>query len=117
MNTRTLIAVFGLSIVVGCQSKEIFYWDDYSGTLYALKKSPDDKTLKSHKEMLVKIITGAGNKGMKIPPGVHAEYGYLLLKEGKEAEGMGYLDNELTMYPESRVLIIRLKDEYARGKK
>jgi len=117
MNTRILIAVFGFCIFVGCQPKEIFYWDDYSETLYALKKSPDEKTLKSHKEMLVKIITGAGGKKMRIPPGVHAEYGYLLLKAGREAEGMDYLDRELNIYPESRVFILRLRNEYARGKK
>lgn len=117
MTARTLVLALGVCIFLGCQPQGIFYWDDYSETLYALKKSPDEKTLKAHKEMLVKIITGAGSKKLKVPPGVHAEYGYLLLKEGKEAEGMEYLDKELTMYPESRVFVVRLKDEYARGKK
>jgi hypothetical protein len=45
----------------------------------------------------------------KVPPGVNAEYGYLLLKEDNEVEGMEFLDKEMGLYPESVIFIQRIK--------
>ena len=56
-------------------------------------------------------------KNKIVPPGVNAEYGYLLLKEGQENEGFAYLAKEIELYPESTVFITRIKDEYAKVKK
>jgi hypothetical protein len=52
-----------------------------------------------------------------VPPGACAEYGYLLIKEGKDQDGLMYLDKEQALYPESAVFIQRIKDEMQRGKK
>ncbi len=108
-----------LSIVtlIGCNpAQNAFYWGDYSESLYAFKKNPDQKTLEAHKKSLLEIITESPKKKMKIPPGICAEYGYLLLKDGKEKEGLDYLGQEQTLYPESKTFVQRVKDEYLRGK-
>lgn len=105
-------------IVIGCASpSKTFYWGNYSSTLYDFKKGPDEKTLTEHRKQLLLIIETSEKKKSKVPPGVYAEYGYFFLKEGKEADGMSYLDKEIETYPESGVFIKRIKDEYARGKK
>lgn len=117
MKTKYLFFVLLLAFFTGCVSKPIFYWGTYSETLYNYKKSPDGKTLDAHKKSLVNIITNSTRLRMRVPPGVYAEYGVLLIKEGKEKEGIENLDKELALYPESAVFIKRFKDELARGKK
>lgn len=110
------IAVFIL--LTGCQtSRETFYWGNYSATLYELKRNPDDKTIDAHKKELLLIVEKSGKMKKQVPPGVYAEYGYILLKEGNEIEGMEYLTKEETSYPESAVFIKKIKAEYERGKK
>ncbi len=118
MRTFAFFSFLSALLFVGCATTDkTFYWGDYSETLYDFKKSPDEKTLKAHSDQLLLIISEAPNKNKPVPPGVYAEYGYILLKQGKETEGMGYLDKEMGLYPESIVFIKRIKSEYARGKK
>ena len=111
-----LIFIFLVSFLVlygcGTTSKDTFYWGNYSLTLYDYKKNPDEKTLEAHKKEILSVIEYADKWERKVPPGVYAEYGYLLLKEGNETEGMEYLDKEVTLYPESSVFIERIKNNY-----
>lgn len=106
-------------ILVGCgtSSNGSFYWGNYSSTLYDYKKNPDDKTLEAHKKELLSVIEISAKKNKVVPPGVNAEYGYILLKNGQENEGFEYLAKEIELYPESSVFITRIKDEYNKGKK
>ena len=114
--TLVLISLLGC-FVCGCNPPPIFYWGDYSETLYTYKKTPDKKTLDAHKKTLLNIISEAPKNKQRIPPGVCAEYGYLLLNEGKESEGLEFLRKEQELFPESRSFIQRLINEYQRGKK
>jgi hypothetical protein len=43
-----------------------------------------------------------------VPPGVNAEYGYLLYKAGKKDEGLALLRAETKAYPESEKFISRI---------
>lgn len=118
MKATIIGAILSIVVLIGCNPTQgAFYWGDYSESLYAFKKNPDEKTLDAHKKSLLEIITESPKKDMKIPPGVCAEYGYLLLKGGNEKDGLEYLDKEQTLFPESKIFIQRVKDEYLRGKK
>ena len=118
MKIPHIVTFLTLALLAGCASSEkTFYWGEYSSTLYDLKKEPDEKTLGAHKKGLLLIIEESGKRHKQIPPGVNAEYGYLLLQSGNEAEGMEFLDKESTLYPESVVFIDRIKSEYSRRKK
>jgi hypothetical protein len=117
MIKKYLIFSLLLALMVGCVPTTLFYWGDYSSTLYAYKKDPNNNTIAAHKKSLSEIIYVSGRNGKKVPPGIYAEFGYMLIKEGKEKEGMEYLEKEMTSYPESEVLIKHLKDELARGQK
>ncbi len=119
MKLLPVIAVIVLVTITGCSpsSSTTYYWGNYSSSLYDYKKAPDEKTLAAHVTQLVKIIEQADKKGKKVPPGIHAEYGYFLLKEGKEQEGMEHLDKEISLYPESLTFIKIIKAQYTKGKK
>jgi hypothetical protein len=117
MNIKNLFYLFSLVFLIGCAPQPLFYWGDYSSSLYDYKKSPDEKTLAAHEKSLLDIIVTSPKKHLHVPPGIYAEYGYLLINDGKENEGLEYFDKEIVLYPESKVFVQRLKDELARGKK
>lgn len=104
---------------IGCatQKKGIFYWGDYSKTLYALKKTPNDETLTKHKNELQEIIGKSAEMNKKVPPGVYAEYGFILAREGDAQEAEKYFKLEAQTYPEAtpfmEKLVANLKDSKA----
>ena len=113
MKSLISYSVFVLFLFSACQPAiHTFYWGNYSSTLYEYKKNPDDKTLEAHKAQILIIFDESKENNLQVPPGVNAEYGYILLKEGKEKEGMEYLDREMLLYPESVVFLKRIKLEY-----
>lgn len=113
--TLLLVPVFAL--LIGCVPPQTtFFWGEYSSTLYNYKKTPDDKTREEHKKALLVIITESPNKRLPVPPGVQAEYGYMLILEGKDKEGLEFFEKEILLYPESRIFIERLKQALNRGK-
>ncbi|MCU7493903.1 MAG: DUF4810 domain-containing protein [Ignavibacteria bacterium] len=109
---KALIISFGLllsTFVIGCShSQDLYYWGDYSNTLYELKKSPDEKSMAAHTEMLKSIIENSKKLNKRVPPGVYCEYGYMLLKTNHQAEARQYFELEMQTYPESKVFIDRL---------
>ncbi len=80
----------------------------HSTSLYAYRYNPSDKTYNSHKALLLKIISESELTNERIPPGICAEYGYLMSKEGKGKEAVRYYRLEKSIYPESMVLMDRL---------
>jgi len=120
LKTVILLFAFVLSlIIVGCgtTSKDTFYWGNYSTTLYDYKKNPGEETYEAHKKELLSLMEISAQKNKAVPPGLNAEYGYILLKEGLGDEGLQYLSKEIELYPESATFINRIKDEYNKGTK
>ena len=92
--------------------KPMYSWGNYSSSLYKLKKNPCEENLVKHKQVLLKIIEDSKENGLRVPPGVYCEYGYILMKEGKPDEALSYYDLEEKTYPESIVFIQRLKSQF-----
>ena len=88
-----------------------YAWGNYPLSLYQLKKEPSDANLQAHKQVLVQIIQASNRQSMRVPPGVSAEYGYILAREGQVEEGIKYLDLEAKTYPESTVFVERVKTQ------
>ncbi len=117
MNKICFIVILSVCFSAGCaMQKPIYTWGDYSSSLYKLKKEPNDENLIRHKQVLVKIVEDSKENGLRVPPGVYCEYGYILLKEGKNDEALRYFDLEQQTYPESTVLIQRLKSQISKSK-
>ncbi len=103
---------------MGCAAKpKMYYWENYSKSLYDYKKNPSDKTLLEHKQALLKVIEVSQQHQTRVPPGVCCEYAYILMKEGNNKEAMKYLTMEEQVYPESRPFVARLKNKIEVQKK
>ena len=92
-----------------------YYWGDYSQTLYKYTKDPSETTLAEHVEELEDIISTSEEKGLKVPPGIHAELGYIKARQGNDTLAMGYYEKEMSLYPESRLFLERLTVETSKG--
>jgi hypothetical protein len=105
-----ILLIFGMAILLtACVAKpKMYYWGDYAETLYAYKAEPSAKTLAEHYSSIHDIFTKSQQYGLRVPPGVYAEYATLLMKENKPLEALEYFQKEKDTYPESRVLMDRM---------
>lgn len=103
----TITAVLALS---GCATvtEAGYYWGNYSSTLYNYVKNPSDETVAAHVEELEEIINESAARDLRVPPGVHAELGYIRAKQGDEATSLAHYESEMTLYPESRLFLERV---------
>ena len=101
----------------GCATgnKQMYYWGNYSSSLYKYKKAPNNETLDAHKQALVKIIEESKKEDMRVPPGVYCEYGYILMQEGKNTDAVNYFDLEEQTYPESKTFTQTLRAKFDKG--
>ncbi|MEQ9396124.1 DUF4810 domain-containing protein [Haliea sp.] len=99
-----------LTLLVGCSTvtEAGYYWGNYSSTLYAYTKSPSDVTQLAHIETLQDIVDKSNEKGLRVPPGIFAELGYLSSKRNEVGLAIAYYDEEARLYPESKILLERL---------
>jgi hypothetical protein len=93
----------------GCAGPSMYYWGNYSASLYAYKKNPGDGTLLLYKKSLINIIERSPKYNLRVPPGVYCEYGYMMAKAGNAAEATKYFDLEKSTYPESAFFMDKLK--------
>ena len=52
-----------------------------------------------------------------VPPGIYADYGFLLLQLNKTVEGKEMLLKEISLYPESKVFIDRILNKLQKWKR
>jgi len=103
-----LLAICSFSIISCTSSKPFYYWGTYDVSSYNYLKNSDDKSMQ---ELIANYmtITGSSNSIRQVaPPGIYADYGFLLLQNGKIEEGNSMLEKEIALYPESKVFIDRI---------
>jgi hypothetical protein len=106
---KNIIIITFIALLASCTSqKPLYSWGNYETTSYNYLKNSDEKSTQELIENYQKIIeTQKGTRGV-VPPGVCADYGFLLLQEGKTEEGKKMLMKEIALYPESRIFIDRI---------
>lgn len=105
-----LAAAIGIVLTASScgSSSNLYSWYNYEDATYQYSKKTTDelqvKVLEQYKKITDK------QKGLRgvVPPGMYAEYGYLLYKTGKKAEGLAFLKKEKELYPESDMYISRI---------
>jgi hypothetical protein len=86
----------------------MYYWGDYSQSLYDCCKEPTEENLLRHRQILEEIIAESNNRNLRVPPGVYAELGYIYFRQNRSAEAIKLFDLEERTYPESKIFMQRL---------
>ena len=107
INYLAILLCIGLA---GCSavSPGGYYWGKYSYTYHDLLKNPNESTRAAHQVTLQDIVSQSKEKGLRTPPGIHAELGDLLSKENRHDEAAAHYAAERKLYPESDVFLQRL---------
>lgn len=103
-----LISAISLFSISCATQKQMYYWGNYSDSLYDCKKKPGAETLAEHKEVLENIIEESTKREMRIPPGVCAELGYIYAAQNNNKKAIELFNKEKKTYPESSLLMERL---------
>lgn len=106
-----LILIFILS---SCAAPTTLYtWGskkkfDYHTNSYNYLKITDKESINSIKASYVDIINQQRGTRKTVPPGIYADYGFLLVSLGEEKKGVEMLKQEMIIYPESTIFIQRI---------
>ena len=107
MNKFILILV--VIFFSSCSSRKALYtWANYDATSYNYNKNRDEKSVAKLIDTYIKVIDKQKGSRACVPPGIYADYGFLLIQNNKEEEGKVMLGKEITLYPESKIFIDKI---------
>jgi hypothetical protein len=96
-------------LLVSCSSqKPLYTWSNYNQTSYNYLKNSDEKSTQQLIETYDKIIEKQKGARANVPPGLYADYGFLLLQTNRTEQGKAMLQKEIALYPESKVFVDRI---------
>lgn len=107
---KRVIFIFAvITTIASCTTTNTLYsWHNYEDITYQYSKRRTEElkaeVLEQYKKMTEKQ---KGTRGV-VPPGLNAEYGYLLYMTGKQEEGLNFMKEEIRLYPESEKYISRI---------
>lgn len=99
--------MFSSALLAGCAPPELFHWGEYEGSLYERYVESDIERTEAH---LQECIYEAQKNNQRVPPGLYADYGFMLYKRGDKSGAISFFDKEKNLYPESSVLMTKLID-------
>lgn len=107
---RALLVVLLAAVFAGCapQKASMYYFGKTDATLYATKKNPTEENFLKLQQSLEDVITQSQQRGLKVPPGIHAHLGYLYLLEKKTDQATASFSEERRLYPEAGVFMERM---------
>jgi hypothetical protein len=99
-----LAAALGVGLA-GCAPTSLYAWGDYEASLSSRYLQED---LPRAELLLRNTIAGAERESRRVPPGVYADYGFLLYRR-KDYEGaVRFFEKEKAAFPESAALMTRI---------
>lgn len=91
----------------GCaQQRGLYDWGGYEDSLYLRYTASD--FAQAETEVAGTLPTTA--QPSRVPPGVYADYGFLLYRRGDYARAIQFFEKEKATYPESSLLMTKLID-------
>ena len=97
-----LLATLGLS---ACAKPAIYHWGAYEDSLYKRYLDASESGQAEAFKMLEATIQEAEAEHARVPPGVYADFGYLLFKQGEAEAAIIALRKEGELYQESKPLM------------
>lgn len=106
---KVVIISLSLFFLSSCTiQKPLYTYGKYESASYNYLKNSDEKStqelLAAYKSIIQKQD---GSRGV-VPPGIYADYGFMLLQANKTKEGKEMLLKEVALYPESKVFVDRI---------
>lgn len=101
---RIIFCIFVI-LMSGCTPKGLYYWGDYEESLYDRYVENDPQQAYDH---LKQTILEAESQKRRVPPGIYADYGFMLFSRGDLAGAITYFRQEQSLYPESTALMAKL---------
>jgi hypothetical protein len=118
MRIRILISLVGALVIGGCAQPQLYNYNNYSENYYEYKKDmSEESTLKLQSCIEQAIEESDKSRSGRVPPGMHANLGYLYLKGGSPKQAIANFEKEKSVYPESAHFMDRIisKVELAEG--
>ena len=101
-----LTILFACAVSVSaCLPAKQFYWGSYEDSLYSRQQHAGVNGEAEAASMLLATINEAQADNGKVGPGIHADYGFLLFKQGRTDEAIAELQKESALYQESKPLM------------
>jgi hypothetical protein len=96
-----------LCALCGCASSPLYEWGKYDQWLYENYKNPkNDEELYVDLTALITKYESRKNPSTKpMAPGLYAEYGFLLMRRGENAQAIKYYNKEKALWPESALFM------------
>ncbi|MBQ4421382.1 MAG: DUF4810 domain-containing protein [Bacteroidales bacterium] len=105
---KIVLAIATIVFLSSCSINTKYSWYNYNDASYKYYKQQTEETKKDLMEAYEKMLNNQKGTRNIVPPGLCAEYGYILCSEGKKQEGIKYLKMEIELYPESEIFISRI---------
>ncbi len=103
---KSVLKLLPLLFLVGCATQK-YTWNGYDDNLYAYYKNPasKEKFVEHLKETILR-----GEQNHNVPPGVYAEYGYMLYENQDFPGSITYFQKEHDLWLESRPFMEKMID-------
>ncbi|AVY93545.1 DUF4810 domain-containing protein [Microvirgula curvata] len=116
IHRHLLLPLLAALMLAGCAAQRDKYtWGEYESSLYSYYKNPENAAALTL--ALQKTIEGAEKGKLPPAPGLYAEYGYLLMQQGKKQEAIAAFEKEKQRWPESGKLMDNMIKAASAGKK
>jgi len=106
---KRLTVLLPFVLLIACApKKQLYTWGKYDDKSYSFLKKKDDKSTQELVEAYKSVIEKQTGTRGTVPPGIYADYGFLLIQLNKTQEGKAMLAKEIALYPESKIFIDRI---------
>lgn len=107
---RTIIfTLTSLVLLVSCApTKTLYSWNNYEITSYNYLKNSDEKAIQELIKTYKQIIGKQTGTRRVVPPGIYADYGFVLMQANRTNEAKTFLLKEVELYPESKQFIEKI---------
>ena len=102
---KYLIVVAGLLFLSGCAAKTHYVWSDYDTKFYKYYQNPSERD--EFVLQLKEVLDECESSG-RVPPGIYAEYGYMMYEQGNSLQAVMYYQKESDKWPESKVFMSKM---------
>ena len=105
---RLLVLLAAPVLLAGCRSPDVYYWGRYEDLVYTTYAKPDKASPEIQVQIMEEDLQKAISANKPVPPGFHAQLGYLYFQLGKLDLAQREFETEKRQFPESAVFMDRM---------